>query len=115
VPREAQYIFPGKSPVVYGRTLVINHRMGIAMKRGDVLRGLLLGIGYERPPVGYRTGDRILATLTFADQWSRCHSAPFEMMLDRTGELRNPTSQKRESSFQSRPRVSSGRVLEPAG
>jgi hypothetical protein len=78
----------------YPRTDVLNHRLKGVLARGEVRNGLLLGIGWTRPPKTYPHGTKIMATLHIIDQWDRTHSAPFEMYLHRLRKLKKPTYTK---------------------
>lgn len=83
-PKDAPYLFPGKNPIPYPRDKVLNHKMCRVLRRGGVLQGLLLGVGYTPPPKRYSDGAEIEIILEIVDHWGHLHSAPFLMWLHRS-------------------------------
>ncbi len=85
-PKDALYSFPGKRPLQYPREMILNHRMcgKCVLRRGDILQGMLLGVGYAPIPKTYKHGAEIQIILKIIDQWGWTHSAPFRIWLDQS-------------------------------
>ena len=83
--RWAEYKFPG-TQLVYPRNLVINHRTGARGKlgHGDILDGMLLGIGYESIPECFRHGTSVDRMFSIVDQFGRRHPSEVSLWIDRS-------------------------------
>jgi len=68
------------------RDRVINHRTGARGKlsRGDILDGLLLGVGFEPIPDCFRHGSSVDAMLSIVDQFGRSHSSEVSLWIERS-------------------------------
>jgi hypothetical protein len=98
-PSGPLYTFPGKSPLVYSREIILNHQIGRPLPRGGVRAGLLLGLGWAPIPKALRHGAEIDVTLSFIDQWSREHSQTFVMWVDRSARWSKSARRERVSMF----------------
>ena len=93
------YVFPGTNGLEYPREVVINHRTSGRgrLRRGDILDGLLLGMGFESIPSSFRHGDMVDATLCIVDQFGRRFSCKISLWVDRSAKLhpQRPTRPRR--------------------
>lgn len=67
----------------YPRKIVLNHRIRRVLSRGDILEGLLLGVGFGRPPETYPHKAMINIKFNVLDQWEKVHPVDFELPLYR--------------------------------
>jgi hypothetical protein len=80
------YEFPGERQLAYPRDEVINDRFdkrGV-LKRGDQIKGLLLGVCWEPIPVKYPHGCDVMAPLRIFDQLHRGYSEEFTLRVWRS-------------------------------
>ncbi len=97
------YVIPGTGGLEYPRELVINHRTSRRgrLKHGDILDGLLLGMGFESIPDCFRHGDMVEATLCIVDQLGRRYSSEVSLWVDRSAQLfRRPPKRPRRRLFE---------------
>ena len=80
-----QYSFPGKHPLEFPRDEVLNHRFRSKrpLRRGDMLEGLLLGVGYAPIPEVFPHGCEISMDFTIHSQWGFSHPSQFCMWVCR--------------------------------
>ncbi len=79
------YVVPG-TKIEYPRNLVINHRTGARgkLRRGDILDGLLLGMGFKPIPDCFRHGTSVEGMLSLVDQFGRSHSSEVSLWINRS-------------------------------
>jgi hypothetical protein len=107
------YVFPGTNGLEYPREVVINHRTSGRgrLRRGEILDGLLLGMGFESIPDSFRHGGMVDTTLCIVDQFGRRFSSKISLWVDRSRKLHpRPPKRPRRRLFQ---RVDSETVEEP--
>jgi hypothetical protein len=77
--------------LAYPRDLVLNPRIDAhrALRRGDMIYGLLLGVSYEPLPARYRHGCEIMAPLTVYDQLDRPTLAQMRLHVEPAQHLPN--------------------------
>lgn len=96
-PAESLYRFPGKNPLEYPRQMVINHRTYERgrLRRGDLIRGLLLATSPEPIPDRFHHGASVSAELQIFDQWEQCFHSDVSLWVDRSVRLRRQLSSRR--------------------
>ena len=102
--RDDEYAIPGTT-IVYPRNLVINHRVGAQgkLRRGDILDGLLLGLGFAPIPDCFRHGDMVDARFCIGDQFGRRFPSKVSLWVDRSAKhLPRRPKQPRRGLFQQR-------------
>ena len=89
VPEEKNYFFPGEDGLVYPRKEVINHRREThgKLRRGDFMKGLLLGSSPTPIPDQFSHGARIYANLRITDQLERSFSSRVVLWADRSATI----------------------------
>jgi hypothetical protein len=93
------YRFPGRDPLEFDRSLVINHHADVrrTLSRGQSVQGLLLGVGFEPMPDRTWPENLIPAFLTVFDQFGHKYSAPVSLWADRSRRLLSRTGTKARS------------------
>jgi len=66
----------------YPRDIVLNHRIGVVVKPGQPLEGVLLGQSPTRIPSEYSHGFKLPLTLTFLDGFDTPHTAELDVPVD---------------------------------
>jgi len=91
------YRFPGRHPLEYDRSLVINHFAGLQreFRRGQFFQGFLMGIGSKSIPDDVRHGP-VPGFVAIVDQHGQPHSTLIELFID--GTQRYSTMNRGESA-----------------
>jgi hypothetical protein len=80
-PKPAYYTFPDNAEQ-FSRNDVLNHRLNRVLARGDILEGLLLGLG-SCPPDGFKDQNKIEVMFGILDQWDDELTVKLEMKIRR--------------------------------
>lgn len=92
-PRD-EYVFPGKHGLGFSREIVLNHLTSRALRRGSVLAGALLGIGWKPIPPEHPHGAFVKTQLSAIDQFDQSSSTDVRFFVDRGMEPSNRFSEK---------------------
>jgi hypothetical protein len=79
--KAAYYAFPDDAEQ-FSREEVLNHRLNRVLARGDILEGLLLGLG-SCPPDGFKDQNKVQVMFGILDQWDDEPTAKLEMKIRR--------------------------------
>jgi len=79
--KPAYYTFPDDAER-FSRKEVLNHRLNRVLARGDILEGLLLGLG-SCPPDGFKDQNKIQVMFGILDQWDDEPTVELEMKIRR--------------------------------
>jgi hypothetical protein len=80
-PKPVYYPFPDNAEQ-FSREEVLNHRLNRVLARGDILEGLLLGLG-SCPPDGFKDQNKIQVMFGILDQWDDELTVALEMKMRR--------------------------------
>jgi len=90
VPREYTYSFPPPGPAGFDPDAVLNHllRPGRKLYPGDLLEGLLFGVGQASIPAQYLDRQALQMRLSILDGRGNRYSSDVTLRVSREGQLR---------------------------